>query len=274
MPDDADVLTRPAPPPDLQIRYGPHPDQVADVRLPFGEPAAPVVLVLHGGFWRQRYDRTHTGPQCAGLASAGYVAVAVEYRRVGGAGGWPETFDDVALAVDTLPGLLSDVTDPGPVVLLGHSAGGHLALWAASRGRLPPGSRWVPSGSSTTLRGAVSLAGVADLTTAGRLRLSDGAVEELIGEPADETDRYALADPLRLVPPDVPVTLVHGTADAEVPVELSERYAAAAGGRAELVILPAVGHYPLIDPLSAAWPAVLECLSRMTTADSRPGRNH
>ena len=140
-----DVLSRPAPPPDLVLSYGPGPEHVADVRLPpAGARPAPLVVFLHGGFWRAAFDRTHTGPLAAALAAAGFAVCNPEFRRTGQrGGGWPGTFDDVAAAVDALRALVRDATGADrvsdePPLLAGHSAGGHLALWAAARHRLPP----------------------------------------------------------------------------------------------------------------------------------------
>ncbi len=241
MPDSREVLTRPSPPPDLTLTYGPLPDHVIDVRLPSRVPA-PVVVILHGGFWRAAYDRTHLGPLASTLASAGYVAVTPEYRRTGGGGGWPETFDDVLASLTALPGSYAS----GPPVLMGHSAGGHLALWAATRG--------------IALRGVVSLAGCADLTLCARLDLDDGAAKLLLGGSPDEVPgRYAAADPALLPAPPAPVTVLHGTADDRVPVEVSRSYASRTG--AYLRTLPGIGHFALIDPLSPAWPIVLDALA-------------
>src|SRR5260221_8862328 len=154
--DSTDVLTRTARAPDLVLRYGDGAEHVADVHLPpmavgsRGGTGArvPFTIFLHGGFWRAEYGRQHTGPLAEALAAAGFVVCAPEYRRTGQAGGgWPGTFDDVAAALDRPPGLVAEATDglaaphPARVVPSGHSAGGHPALWAASRHRLPPGSR-------------------------------------------------------------------------------------------------------------------------------------
>jgi acetyl esterase/lipase len=241
VPDSREVLTRPAPPPDLTLTYGPHPCHVIDVRLPPSSPG-PLVVMLHGGFWRSAYDRTHTGPLTSALAAAGYVVAIPEFRRTGQeGGGWPGTFEDVTAALDAVPGLLAPyATDPP--ILLGHSAGGHLALWAASR------RPWA----------TVSLAGCADLTMCDALGLSDDATALLMGGSSTEVpERYALADPARL--PRARALLVHGMADDVVPIEVSRSYAARTG--ASLRELPGTGHYALIDPLSPAWPHVLEALS-------------
>ncbi len=263
-----DVLTRQSRPPDLVLQYGDRADQVADLRLPAGQGASaapsgvPLVIFLHGGFWRAAYDRAHTGPLAEGLAAAGLAVCAPEYRRTGQrGGGWPGTFDDIAAAVDALPALVASATGGraglGPVVLAGHSAGGQLALWAASRSRLPSGTSWH---AEVAVSGVVSLAGVCELAECFRRRIGGGAARALMGGgPARYPDRYAAADPAALLPSGQRAWLVHGTADRTVPADLSRSYAAAAeaaGDRVTLTLLPGVGHFELIDPLSAAWPAV------------------
>jgi len=261
---DDEVVDRPARDPDFSLAYGPEPDQLVDIRLPGTMDPAPLVVVVHGGFWKTEWDRAHAAAQSAGLADAGYVVATVEYRRVGGSGGgWPATFDDVAMLTDEVPALALAVLDqrvqPQRTVLVGHSAGGHLALWAASRHRLKPGSRWHRS-TPLELCGVVSLGGVTDLVMADRLQLGGGAARALVGaDAAAEPDRYAEASPAALLPIGTPVTLVHGTDDEDVPIELSRRYAdqaRAAGDPCQLVELAGVGHFELIDPLSPAWPVV------------------
>jgi acetyl esterase/lipase len=251
------VLTRPARHPDLALSYGELDDQVADLWLPSSGPAGgsagwPLIVFVHGGFWRAEYDRSHAGPLAEALAADGLAVCIPEYRRVGQpGGGWPGTFDDIRSAMAILPGLASMATDGHVdgrrVVLSGHSAGGHLALWAC---QLP----------GCLAAAVVSLAGVCDLAEAWRLRLGNGAAGELIGGgPADFPDRYAAADPSGLLPSGLDISLVHGQADDRVPWEQSRSYgesAAAAGNRVRCVLLPGVGHFELIDPLSGAWPAV------------------
>jgi len=256
--DPEAVLTRPAPPPDRTARYGEHPDQVVDLRLPGGPTDRPLVIFLHGGFWRAAYDRTHAGPLAADLAARGWPVVTVEYRRVGQAGGgWPGTLDDVAAALTAVPKLVTEV-DTGAPILVGHSAGGQLALWAAR---------------TIAVRGVVALAGVCDLGTGYSMSLGNGAVAALLGGgPADVPERYAEADPLARLPLGVPAIMVHGIEDGVVPVELSRRYAEAAraaGDRVELVALPDVEHYGVIDPESAAWPAVLRALDELAPGQQR-----
>jgi acetyl esterase/lipase len=263
--DPREVLDRPGPPPDVTLRYGPLDDHVVDVRWPApSSTPAPLVVVVHGGFWRSEFDRTHTAPQCGGLTDAGYAVAAVEYRRTGqGGGGWPGTFDDLDAALRAVPQLVAEaasqagrVVDVDRTVLVGHSAGGHLVAWAATRGY-------------PHVVGAVSLGGVLDLQLAASMALDPGpggsAVEALLaGGPDDVPDRYAEADPTRLGPPGAPVVAVHGDADDVVPVELSRSYAAATGQ--QLVVLPGVDHFAPIDPLSAAWPVVLEHLAAAASA--------
>lgn len=256
---------------ELVLRYGAHPEQIADVRLPGREAPHAVVLLLHGGFWREEYDRHHTDPMALDLVARGHAVVSVEYRRLGGAGGWPTTFDDVAAAVDLLPGLLvsaAPTVSRSPLVTLGHSAGGHLALWAAGRHGLPPGSRWHRR-AEPGLRRTLALAPVADVAYAHELRLDDGVVAELLGpEDTGWPGRLAEVDPTGL-PPAGAVVIVHGNEDRHVPLEVSRRYLrsmAGVGGTAHLDVLPGVEHFALIEPTSAAWPAVLDALERVRTA--------
>lgn len=268
--DATEVLTRPAPEPDRTIRYGDGEEHVIDLRLPpAGDGPRPLAVVVHGGFWRAAYDRRHTGPQASALAEAGYAVAVPEYGRVGQeAGGWPGTFDDTARWSDTLVDLVcdevgTDLVDRDRVVLVGHSAGGHLALWAASRHRLPASSPWWRA-DPLPICGVVALAGVCELALAAELRLSDGATQDLVGgEPGQAAGRYAQADPASLLPSGVRTVLVHGRQDGNVPIELSRAYARraqAAGDNVQLVELPDIGHFELIDPLTHAWPAVLAAL--------------
>ncbi len=212
-------------------RYGPHPSQVAELFEPEGEPRG-VAALLHGGFWRAAYTREFMAPLAVDLARRGYDVWNVEYRRVGAGGGVPETLEDVEAAVRTLcPGALA----------VGHSAGGQLALWLAGTGGVSA---------------AVSLAGVCDLGEAIRLGIGSGAAADFLGD-----GDLALADPMRRLPVSVPQVLAHGMEDDVVPVELSRRYADAAG--CELIELPGVGHFELIDPRTGAWEAAAARIERL-----------
>jgi acetyl esterase/lipase len=190
-----------------------------------------VCVLIHGGFWRARYDRSLMRPLAEDLARRGWLAWNLEYRRLGAGGGWPQTFEDVCADIDALGKRRT-------VIGVGHSAGGQLALLAAAGGRL---------------NGVVSQAGVADMAEADRLGIGDGVTREFArGE--------AAADPIRHAPTGVPTLLVHGTADDTVPAALSERYAAAAGSEAELDLRPGEGHYEHLDPASGAWASVVDWL--------------
>jgi acetyl esterase/lipase len=239
------------------IRYGAQHAQMGDLWLP-AEPAGalPLVVLIHGGFWRAQFTKALMGRLAKAVTQQGWAAWNIEYRRVGplgGGGGWPQTFEDVAEAVDhvaTFPGIATD-----RVVTCGHSAGGTLALWAAGRHRLPSGS----PGSSVTVavRAAISLAGVVDLVAADGSGVGGDAVARLLGGGgAQVPDRFALASPAALVPLGVPQILIHGLADTVVPPSMSEIYgkrAREAGDDARYIPLPGVGHRQVIDPRGPAW---------------------
>jgi acetyl esterase/lipase len=268
MHDPREVLSRPAPPPDTVLHYGGLPEHVADVYLPTAsQDNHTLVVVVHGGFWRVEYDRLHVRPMAQALAAAGCTVASIEFRRTGQpGGGWPGTFDDVARAVDLVPRLVAEAVGTAlpRVVLLGHSAGGHLVTWAASRPSLPPGSPWFRSDAGAAL--VVDLAGVCELRHAHQLGLDDGATRDLLGGgPDDVPDRFAVADPAALLP-GAPVVVLHGTKDPLVPIQVSRAYVAAmteagAGDRVRLVELPGLEHFALLDPLSPAWAAVLSAVS-------------
>ncbi len=249
-------------------RYGEHPAQVGELFAPAGSPRG-VAVVIHGGFWRAAYDRHLMDDLCADLAAAGWAAWNLEYRRTaGGDGGWPETFVDVASGIDHLVELDRSVglsLGHVPVAAVGHSAGGHLALWAAARPRLPAHA----PGASPRVRvtHAVSQAGVIDLAQAARLRLSGGAAEELLqAEVDEEPERWRLGSPAAFVPLGVPQLLVHGDRDDIVPVSISRAYAdaaTAAGDPVQLAVLRGVGHFEHLDPGTSAWSAVRDRLDAL-----------
>jgi pimeloyl-ACP methyl ester carboxylesterase len=198
------------------VRYGDHADQLAERRGSGGR----IAVLVHGGFWRPAFDRSTTRALAVDLALRGWTTWNVEYRRSG--------LDDTLADVRAALGLT------GPATAIGHSAGGHLVLWAAAEG---------------LVERAVSLAGVTDLARAARERIGDGAAVEFAGESPP-----AHADPMRRLPLPVPALLVHGTDDDRVPVDYSRAFAAASG--AELVELPGTGHFEPIDPRSPAWAEV------------------
>ena len=281
--DDDDVLLQsleqgpPAPPPDHVARYGPHPEQIVDLRLPpDGAPATTLVVLVHGGFWRVAYDRAHTAPLADALARSGFAVAVPEYRRVGSpGGGWPGTFDDLSILTESLQTITAARRiHVKRTVLVGHSAGGHLALWAAARHRLPVGSPWRTEWRPDAV---VALAGCVSLALSDIWDLGLGATASLLGGNVDAVpERYALADPGALLPLGVPVTLLHGSDDQEVPAAMSREYAGLAermGDPVRLVEIPDMEHYGLIDPSSAAWPYLLDALSDAgSTQGHAPGR--
>jgi acetyl esterase/lipase len=259
-----DVLSRPAAPPDFTVAYGELPDHVADIRLPRVDAGLPLVIFVHGGFWRAEFDRTHAGPLAVALADGGYPVATLEYRRVGAGGGWPATFDDVAAGVAAVPGLVdaalrdrdaASIGDRG-AVLMGHSAGGQLALWA---GRV-----------NDHIRGVVALAPVADMARGHAMSLGDGAVAAVLGGgPTDVPERYAAVDPAANLPIGLPTVVVHGHADLQVPYEIGRDWAVASvaeGDPTMLLDLPGMDHFGVIDPLSSAWTTVTSGLASVCGA--------
>jgi acetyl esterase/lipase len=247
------------------FRYGSHRAQVAEVWRPDGAgSSSPVVVLIHGGFWRQLYTKRLMHPLAAAVVAQGWVAYNIEYGRVGalGRGGWPATFDDVSGALDALVDVAG--IDVARVATCGHSAGGHLALWAASARRTSA----APAPRRVTVCAAVSLAGVVDLAEAARQRVGGTAVPALMGGgPDDVPERYALGSPAALLPLGVPQFLVHGTADRTVPPALSAGYverARALGDQdAHYVPVPDGGHMEIIDPAAPAFGEVVARLTRV-----------
>ena len=248
-----DILRIPPPPPGERIAYGSDPLQFGDLRLPDGKGPHPVAIVIHGGFWRAAYDLEHIGHVCAALQQAGIATWSLEYRRVGNpGGGWPGTFQDVALGADDVRKIAAKYNlDLNRVVAVGHSAGGHLALWLGTRKGLPKDSL-LYSPDPLSLHGIVSLAGVADLRRAWELKLSNTVVADFLGgSPYEVDDRYRLGSPIERLPLGITQRLIHGTADANVPYDISTNYVSAAkarGDKAELVTLEDAHHFELIDP--------------------------
>lgn len=254
--DPSTVLSRPADAPDLVLRWADPAshgaDGVADVYLPEisgNVQAAPVVVALHGGFWRNEYDRRHLRPLAVALRGLGWLAVLPEYRR----SRWDAVAGDIRALRRRLPALLAELV-PGraatePPTLLGHSAGGQLAIWWALDA--PPDE--CPSR-------VVALAPVADLAAAYADDLDDGAVGALLrGGPGEVPDAYGSADVAARLrageQPGCPATVLHGSDDRQVPVRYAQRLAGIA-----VEILPGVEHFGLIDPLSPAWPRVVAAL--------------
>lgn len=258
----SEIAAQPLPAADHRIAYGPGPQQFGELRLPPGPGPHPVVVLIHGGCWQAEYDLKHVTPTAAALTRAGVATWTPEYRRLGDeGGGWPGTFLDVARATDHLRELAERFPlDTTRVVTVGHSAGGHLALWLAARPGLPAGTP-LSTPSPLRLHGVVSLAGITDLRAYGAASGScNASVTPLLGGTPDEVgERYALASPVERLPLGVPVRLVHGAGDPIVPVagaRAFEARARAAGDDARLDVVEGAGHFDVIAPFAPAWRAV------------------
>jgi acetyl esterase/lipase len=260
-----DLLELPQPPADETILYGTAAQQLVELRLPDGPGPHPVVVVVHGGCWQAPWGLDHVRSFCAALTDQGWATWSLEYRRLGDpGGGWPGTFEDVARAADRLRAAARNrPLDLDRVVAVGHSAGGHLALWLAGRASLTTGNP-LRGETPLKLRGVVSLAGIPDLRTGGAREVCGDAIPRLLGGPSSEQeDRLRLVSPVALLPLGVPQRLVCGSLDGIVPPELSIEYAAAArraGDPVDVEIVEGVGHFELVNPDSPAWPAVLRAL--------------
>jgi acetyl esterase/lipase len=251
-----DILTKIPPAADARLHYGPDPNQFGDLRLPHSKPPHPILIFIHGGFWRAKYDLSHAGHLCAALAKAGVATWNVEYRRVGNpGGGWPETFTDILQGQRCISQIAARFAlDTRRGVVMGHSAGGQLALCLAAR-------------QPRLLRGVVSLAGVVDLQRAWELHLSHDAVAGFLGgSPQQVPEHYKEASPMEISLSGVPQWIIHGTNDDTIPFEMSRHYVEVKRKRKEevhLVEMPNTGHFELIDPTSQAWPRVQDTVKRI-----------
>ena len=242
MRDSADILSDPPPPAaGARVVYGPEPLQFGDLRVPPGDGPFPLAVVLHGGYWQATYNLIHTGHLCRTLADAGITSWNLEYRCVGVPdGGWPAAREDLERALTHLPRLPFE--HDGRTVLVGHSAGGQLALWAGKHAQLP----------------VVALAPVADVRDAVSRRGPESAPGRFMAP-----EHFADGSPLELLPLGVPQIVIHGTVDEDVPYEMSVRYVEAARGEAELVTLEGTGHFDPIDPQAAASDQTLAAITRL-----------
>jgi acetyl esterase/lipase len=245
----------------LRHVYGSDPSQFGDLYLPPGRPPGTVVLI-HGGWWGPNFGADRLAGVAADLADRGFVIWNIEYRRIGLGGGYPSTLEDVGAAIDYLGSL--EEADREPVVAIGHSAGGHLAVWAAGRSKLAPG---VPgAGPVVELAGAISLAGAVDLGSAARERIGDSAAINLMGGgPEEYPERYEVADPMAQVPIRAVVRCVHAKGDDRVPFAQSVSYVAAAraaGGDAELLEVDG-DHVSVVDISASSWPVIITALEEL-----------
>jgi acetyl esterase/lipase len=242
------VLTEPPPADaDARVVYGPEPLQFGDLRLPAGAGPHPVVMMIHGGYWQAIYNLTHAGHLCVDLAAHGIATWNVEYRRIGDpGGGWPGALDDVAQALDHLSLLAEEYPlDLRRVVVMGHSAGGHLALLVARRALL-------------SLRAAVSLSGVVDLRDTDRQGDDNGLITRMLGaRPETAPDLWDEASPSAHLPLGFSYVLACGTEDIHwAPNESFAEQAREAGDDVELLPLTGAGHFELVDPVSPEWAVI------------------
>lgn len=245
----------------IDVRYGPSSARAADLYLP-GSTRPPVVCLLHGGFWRMPYGRDQLAAVAMDLACRGLAVWNLGYSRLGAGGGWPATARDVSAGIDHLVALSEEGIDLDldRVAVVGHSAGGHLALCEGGR-------RGGDGTGRVTLRAVVGLAPLADLTRAHDLRLGADAVAEFVGaSPEQAPELYRAASPAERLPLGVQQLILHGTADDAVPIDLSRHYVRAArvaGDVAELVELAGAGHMDFLEPASEAHAALKERLKRI-----------
>jgi acetyl esterase/lipase len=238
--DSSEIVFEPPPPAaDARLAYGTEPLQFGDLRLPGGD-APPLAVVIHGGYWKATHNLIHAGHMCRALTEAGIATWNVEYRSLGvPGGGWPTAGEDVGRAVEFVAEL---PVDHARVVLVGHSAGGQLALWAGKRAQLP----------------VVALAPVSDVRESAARTGPDGAPAQFM-----PPEHFADGSPLELLPLGVRQILVHGTADDGVPYAMSERYVEAASGEAELVTLEGAGHFEPIDPLAPVFAQTVAAVQKL-----------
>ena len=272
----ADYMNQARHAPDQTVHYGPAPSQVAELFLPKAKGPHPVVVLLHGGCFLKAYEGfPQTSALAADLAGRGYAVWNVEYRKLGERGaGYPGTFQDVATAIDRLrtEALRYDL-DLRRVVALGHSAGGHLALWAASRGKLPAASP-LHVADPLPIGAVISLAGIGDLKGQGKvfgLPCGEDTIDRLV-DSAHRKAPFADTSPAELLPSPAKVVMVHGVFDSVMPPYTGETYARqvrAAGGAAEVVIIPGAGHFDLVIATTPAWREIVALLDREMKALSR-----
>jgi acetyl esterase/lipase len=259
----SDVVALPKPEPDYRLQYGDDPLQFGELRLPEGEGPFPVVIVIHGGCWLAEYDLGYMSGFANALTAARVATWSIEYRRVGDeGGGWPGTFQDVADGADYLLDIALEYgLDVDRVAAVGHSAGGHLALWLAGRKSLD-GEDPLRGEAPLSLNGVVALAGIPDLEAYAAPEGCGSAVSGLLGgEPIEVSDRLRRASPIAMVPFGVTQTLIIGEFDSIVPESQAESFADAArqmGDSVAVTTILGAGHFELVDPSHSGFEVIRE----------------
>jgi len=273
----ADAMAAPRDVPDHTLSWGAEPLQLGELRLPPGPGPHPVAVLVHGGCWLSDYDRHHVGPLARALAEAGLATWSLEYHRVGDpGGGWPGTFTDVARGADHLRALAERFSlDLTRTIAIGHSAGGQLALWLATRSRLEPGSE-LYADDPLPVAGVLALAAVPDLARVHGLGVCGGVVDGLMGGgPERFPERYAAAAPAERLPIGTRIVLVNGAHDrwGEIAdIASFERRARQAGDPVEVIAAPDSGHFEMITPGSTTWPLVRDAALRLAGLEAPPTR--
>ncbi len=263
----ADLRNFENPPADARIHYGDHPLQFGDLRVPPGKGPHPVAVFIHGGCWLAEYNITHSSKLTAALARDGIATWSLEYRRVGDVGGgWPGTFQDVGRGADHLRSIAEEYDlDLNRVIVMGHSAGGHLALWLAARSRLPAEAP-INSTDPLAVRGVLALGPAPDLKFLHGTKVCGHVIDRLMGgSPEQFPDRYRWGDPVQLAPDGVRQVLIIGKHDdAWAPPGLRYyRAARARGDDIRMIEAPESGHFEMIDPDSTTWTLVLESARKL-----------
>jgi|SRR5690625_3030273 len=260
-----------------RVFYGEHESQFGELWLPKGNGAFPIAIVIHGGFWRSQFDLEHMNAMCHALTKEGVACWNIEYRRVGQqGGGWPGTFHDIAKAINHLFTHKEKYPlDASRIILIGHSAGGHLALWFAGKHNISEPNRFKFHTKPIQLNGVISLAGVSDLKMMYDIhqwketlfKIVDNPTRNLLGgSPVRNEERYNDSSPIELLPLNIPVVLIHGNLDVNVPVGMSEYFskkAKEAGDSVRLHVLSDTEHFSLIRPETTAWSIVLESVNQL-----------
>lgn len=250
--------------PNHRLSYGNHSEQFGELYLPETTDIHPTIILIHGGCWQAQHDLAPLGQLSKALLGLGFAVWNIEFRRLGNGGGFPTTFEDVALAADYLNTIAKKYSlNQNKVTAMGHSAGGHLALWLAGRHHLPNDSQLF-SQSALKLERVISLAGIPDLVEGVHQEICRGACQDLVGGlPSEIPEHYRLASPHHLLPFNIPHWHLVGELDPIVPVNYLKPFIQQAkqqDSQATLQVIPEIGHFEMVMPDTASWKAIKEAL--------------